>query len=949
MSEFQPPTAEQVKEALRRIPTPQLRRAFYEGLKNPLWLEPLMNEGAFRTPPPRVTMEDGSVGDTYWPEIEYVVRVAADSPRVAVEVLLSLKDSDNAWVRRALFAVGTAVPAAEAARLKPVIKAWVSSGFGWRTDPREMIRFAVNLLTGGERKTGEWVANALFRPGIREDSNKPDLVLEGYWYEGGLPEVVEALGASGLPTVLDWLVRYERAAGKSEWSFSRPSIRERRDPHRDVEDALIDAVRDLSVARMAPDPDGTANLLLGAGSMVARRIAMFAATEALRDAAPGSTSSGALVVAGVRLLFDPPSNDERCRIEFGELARQLGRHDPGALEPLVRMITAGPPQGAADLRERLRRDEDESEAEGDTRIAEYVERWEHSWLASVGAEALPAALITRLADLDDRLGVIEDPLHPPFMITSWTGPNSPLSQDEMAGMSAEELVSHLESWHDNGNGWGPEPSHEGQARELTALLSANPRFLSGVADLVQRLRPTYLRAILHGWSAAFKTNLDLDWVHAANLIGDVLDHGDELDFPREGGDMDDDADFRWVKQAAVSLIADLAKRSEPRRVPEDTVTRLAQLLMAAASDETAWSVYAAEVRESGMDPLTVSLNWQWPILLRGLTALVGYGPSTPWSDAVRAALLTELDRPDPRGAAHAVMGENLARLLNADEVWTQAQVGRWFGGAEGIDDGQQVALSTAMAIHHYHRTLFSLLTPAMLAALDLTEPVVDGWQHHGSSPTQRIGEWAVKAIIYGFVGWHDPVVAKFFATVDPTERGAALGHVAWEFMHANSVDDDIRDRFAEVWDARIAHVEAVPDDSAELRDFYWVVRSEKFDPAWWLPRLRHALELDPELAAQRYMIGKDIAAAASLDARTAFDVIRALSGHRQPQGLGILDLSRNAVPVVIARALASDDEGLRAEATLFMNELGEAGQLELARQVQAVLDGTISADDVTEF
>lgn len=949
MTGFTTPTVEQVKETLRRIPTPQLRRAFYEGLKNPLWLEPLKKEGAFRNPPPRITMDDGSTGDPYWPEIEYVVRVANQAPHVAVDILLGLKESDNAWVRRALFAIGAAVPASEAARLKPVLKAWVASGFGWRTDPREMVNFAVNLIAGGERMTGEWVANALFRPGANGDSRKPDLVLEEYWYEAGLPQVVEALGAAGLPMVLGWLIEYEKVAGQFDGgSFSRPSIRERRDMHRDVEDALVDAVRDLAIAAVNASPGDTVELLLGVNSMLTRRIAMFATTDALADVGNGGVASPELIDVAGRLLFDPLSNDARCRVDFAELAREVARHEPSALDPLVEFIAVGPALSAGELRERLRRDEDESDAETEARVAEFTERWEHSWLASVGAAALPDVLVSRLAELDEQLGVIEDPLRPPFLITSWTGPNSPLTQDQMAGMSPEELLAHLETWHDLGDGWGPEPSHEGQARELTTLVTTNPQSLTGARGLVKRLRPTYLRAILRAWAAAFKATLDLDWDQVLETVHDVLVHRDELDFPREGGNMDDDPDFTWAKQAAVSLLADLLKKTDPPRVPAETLHQLADLLMDLAPSETAWASYAAEDRESGMDPLMLSLNWHWPIHVRGLAVLVGYGPTASWSDRARAALLAELERPDPRGAVHAVIGESLGRLLNADQPWTKCRISDWFGDAAGIDSGQQIALSTAMAVHNYHRALFGLLTPSILAALALPDPIADGWEHHNSTPTQRIGEWAVKALIYGHADWADPVVAAYFGTVDARGRGAALGHVAWEFMHAKTVDDSIRDRFADVWDARIAHAEANPSDSPELREFHWVVRSGKFEAEWWLPRLKRSLELDAELATERYMIGKDIAKAVDVDPRVALDVTKLLLGTRQNPGLTLHEFSQHAVPMVIARALATDDDQLKVDATLLMNELGEAGHFDLARQVQAVLDGTITQDDVPE-
>src|SRR5690606_14139144 len=129
------------------------------------------------------------------------------------------------------------------------------------------------------------------------------------------------------------------------------------------------------------------------------------------------------------------------------------------------------------------------------------------------------------------------------------------------------------------------------------------------------------------------------------------------------------------------------------------------------------------------------------------------------------------------------------------------------------------------------------------------------------------------------------------------------------------------------------------------REFYWVVRSDKFDAEWWLPRLQRSLELDSEVATERYRIGKDIARAADVDPRAALGVTKLLIGTRQSQGMALHELSRNAVPLVIARALAAEDDQLKADATTFMNELGEAGHFDLARQVQAVLDGVITQED----
>ncbi len=167
-------------------------------------------------------------------------------------------------------------------------------------------------------------------------------------------------------------------------------------------------------------------------------------------------------------------------------------------------------------------------------------------------------------------------------------------------------------------------------------------------------------------------------------------------------------------------------------------------------------------------------------------------------------------------------------------------------------------------------------------------------------------------------------------------------------MHAPKVDDPIRDRLAELWDSRVAHVRVHPEDRDELNDFYWFVKSNKFAVQWWLPRLREALELCPELGAERYMIGKEIALSADIDPRNAFEVMKLLLSGRDEAGMTVYDLTRNAVPMVIARCMTSGDESLKQEAEMYMNELGEAGNLTLQAEVTKFLAGVLGEGDVDE-
>ncbi|WP_139318823.1 MULTISPECIES: hypothetical protein [unclassified Pseudonocardia] len=942
MEKYREPTDEQLKEVLRRIPTLQLRRAFFEGLKNPLWVKALAKQGAFANPPEPKVLDDGSVRDIYWPEIDYLVRVSNEVPVDVVDVLVKLTKSNNAWVKRAVFEVGSSIPADQAVRLRPLINFWVSTGFGWRTDPRHLVGFATNLLSGGQREAGIWFANLLFKPMKTKRLDKTGTALEEYWYAHELPRLVEKLGGGGLAVVLPWLVVFERSNGhfskKSDISyFARDSIRVSDREYEDVEQALIDAVRDLAITAMKQDPQKSRSLLLDTKMILARKIALFSLSEAIEQDVDESGMAPLLDVA-YELLLDEPSLSEGCRIDHADLARAFAKRRPDSLEKLATALDLACARLDDErLREWLARETDDPAAINKS-VLQYQDAWMHRWLAAIGSDALPAELRDRLAELDARLGVIESPREPSSTITSWTGPNSPITQDEMSLMSPNELVAHLESWHDTGNGFGPEPSHEGQGRSVAALLTTSPDAIAGVEGLVDRLRPTYLRSIMQGWEAAVKAGLTLNWEQVLLTARQILAHSDESGFPAEGGRFDEDLDFRPAKEAVVGLLEELAKKRDEGSnvlVPVSILNQVAELLLGAANDKTEFSRYVVGAKDSSMDALTLSLNWRWPVWLRGLTHLIAHGSETGWFEAARSAFEDELARDDPYGASRAVLGEGLARLFIADQEWVELRRGDWFGAEEDSSRNQQFALSVAVATHRYHKQLLELLGPAMIGAIRSTEAVAVGWRTE-TDPLQEIGGWLVEAVIRGEQTLDDPVVTVFFSEAPVDVRGGAMGHVAWRFMRADEVSSGIRDKFATLWDNRLEHVREHPADKEELSGFYWVVKSGKFETGWWLPRLKEVASLDPTLGRQRYMISEELGSSASLDPHAAFDVLRLLLAVQDEDGLTSYGLMRDAVPQILAAAITSGDANLKADAERYMNQLGEQGNLQLESEVWAL-------------
>lgn len=478
------------------------------------------------------------------------------------------------------------------------------------------------------------------------------------------------------------------------------------------------------------------------------------------------------------------------------------------------------------------------------------------------------------------------------------------------------------------------PSHEGQARELSALVSSNPRAFDGQSSLAERLRPTYLRAILRAWEDALKAKLDLPWGDVVNLGRAVLEHADDSEFEPEGERFDDDPDYVNAKDAALSLFEEIAKNSEEHPRPREVIDRIASVILELTHDTTLRDEYLGSA-ESSFDPLTLSINRRWPALIRALINLTSWDSYGGRESDVLSAVDGQLALDDPYGAAAAVVGDSLAKLYVWDRAWLDEHARSLFGDDGSLSDAQQIAVSTALATQQIHFEFLEILRPSLMSAISLGAAIKVGWGGLRSTE-QLIGEWIIVVYTRGQIEIDDPLMLKFFEGPSVEVRGAALGHVAWNFMHADSVPADIRDRLGTMWDSRVMHVRDAPDDVGELADFYWFVRSGKFEVEWWLPRLLEAVQLHGALKTHG-MIGEHLANAARSHPRAVFDILAALlRGHQEDFPGENYDLVENAVPSALAAALDSGDVSLVADARTFMNELGEAGHTNLENRVNAL-------------
>ena len=95
MKSWKKPTAEQIEKALGSVRKEIDRQYFFSRLRNPLWIQPLVDRGYFKSPPQSSRLPDGSVQSPIWPELEYLKNVSSDAPEDVTNAVLDIPEVNN--------------------------------------------------------------------------------------------------------------------------------------------------------------------------------------------------------------------------------------------------------------------------------------------------------------------------------------------------------------------------------------------------------------------------------------------------------------------------------------------------------------------------------------------------------------------------------------------------------------------------------------------------------------------------------------------------------------------------------------------------------------------------------------------------------------------------------------------------------------------------------------
>lgn len=956
---------------------PQQRRHFFGNLQHAAWLPFLLEAGVFDFPPDRIIEEDGSWRMQAWPEGECLVRLAPAAPQLVVDVLRGIPpDLTNPAVWDLVARAGLAIPLPHARRLVgPLRKAL-------QVAPRarfyhHVAQLAVRLAEGREPSAFDLLGALSSLKPIPERSEKAEGPEESetemvrWWSGRESASMLEHLDLYELDQLLKAVVPHllQLEAWRT-WDLLMKRLRHAL--------RLGDAVAPEVASRHwcdnldQSDEDNDVRAQLAVAAMgVARVIVKASPLDAPRlmgQLAPGGpdllarmriavlTAAGPSQLPEIEAMLRDP---EVLEPSFGarEIAALLRAHFTAcsreAQISFVTNLTRGPEREAMERALRSWGEEPTEEA-----IAEFRAHWQRRRLDWFRGTIPPVLL-----PLAEKLGVAkETPSVREQELaevghysegTTWGDDTSPRLPEELAAMSAADLIAYLQAWRPTGESFRG-PSEAGLAGAVQAMIAADPvrhaEFLA--RTILELLSAPYLQAALAGLQAAVQQGRDIPWDQALALMEAVL--RSEPDTATSGGDVRR-GERTWAVQTALDLVTELAKRDRIGPEVEDRVWPLTS---------TFPSIVARPLSEgrdiqSVDDLLMAALNTPAG---RAAEALVHLARSTyrlhetaattrgeePLEAAARGGqetarrLLPVLDAmlgvPGPGAVqVQTQVGEHLPFFCHVAEEWLASRID------ELLVPGTVASLTSPtwpafVVANHFTTRLFRALRGVYARQAEVLADLVAAERDQAKGDREwRVSrhfiDHVVSAVVRGEAKLGDAdrlVELTFLAT-----RGEDRAHVYWSIFrgwsdaaeeNGSPVPPEFVDRVVKLWEWRLSELERGPVDTdleEEADGLGWLMLAPPIPDTEVLRLAPRTLCVGPGNRSTRRQIWPRLERTAATDIRTTLALAETLIEAELASDYPFLEFDR--VAPVLRAGLRSADAEVKAKAARLVHHLGESG------------------------
>jgi hypothetical protein len=813
---------------------PNLQWHFFHRIMGPQWLKPLLRSRFVREPQLKLPDAGQGARSRDWPIGTYLQRMATNEDAsvraLAADALRIVSTSRHPDVRDQGIRILAELPAADAATLCDVLVGWLDDGIqhAYLDKPVKML---VAFADNGFKDAAFKVARAVFQ--LLDHDGAIGTLHSQHMYEHYLPQAVESLGPCDGKASVGLFAELLIQAALITRKLTEENDRTEHTPHPlvdsqmatyDVYDALVVAVRDsayLSIKHAPADAPEVIRQLFDRGPRILKRIAL----QVLSQSAALAPHLAVAYLSSKDLI-----GASWCEDEYAELAKAwFPSLAPGQRDEIFATIDALPDQYGW-WPERFEAHEGRPPSDDD------MSRFRHSVIRDamwLWREVLPQG---RREALDALVMEVGDP--DVWRNQYFRESVSPMSGDEFAARSIEEIVAFLKSWHPQAEPVRQTVSALGQ--QLQSVVQQTPERFVVEATQFADLRPIYVRRVLEGLDASARTSKGFSWDKTLGLIKSTIartnvDAADAV----EG----DDKDWQWAAFAAADLLKTLLRRADDA-LSNNQLPRIIHIIEVLAkvaprsSDSSEFEdefkkhpSFTAErtLRGSVAELCMLFLYWAAkregaPLKQAPRTAMDHYGQ-------ISALLDSELADASPAGRIpRAVLGRYLRNVNYFGENWLRANMQRLF------PPNDPVLRDAAWSGHLLNDA--GPLGPVMSDLVqsyehEISRLSLDETTEEKSHRANRLSEYLVILYVNGIVATE--LIEKFWKTASDRLRQHAMWFLGRDILAAKDIEPEALDRGRSYWEERLGSAQAANDKSSFEKEIgaigQWM-HAEGIDDEW---------------------------------------------------------------------------------------------------------------------
>ncbi|GEM_PF-6478081 len=888
--EFWPkPTPEEIKFVVDNIKG-NLKFHFFSKLENPEWFCALRRSNTLWY---EIIPGDSSDGDSYsWPALSYLIKITPDIPEDVYEFLLPLIDKmkhctiETFWfVQLIVFSIAPKMPDTQFISIMSAFVSYLEQvkTIGW-FDAKELYSVFQRLYNLNS-ELADRLTCSLLMINLEERGEHGILVIESKYgpnndyrysevlkiikqiYENKISKLfdvlVDILGSYAFKNLSkDYKDRYEFLG-----YIHRPAIEEhpQNHSHNEVEDLVINAIRDIAIEIAGSAPKQMPNILSKLeqpNSIMLRRIAIHLLS--VLDGYDGSLLAKYLTDY---TLF----NESEYHHEYFHFIRN--KFDKLSLEHqnmVLAYIENGPTDDYYNIDDK------------NFTAVDKQRRWKFDKLVPIldkMTDVQKERFISVIYDSDGN--PLEAESHPDFL--TWTGHfesvihKSPIDTEDIKDKSIYELIEFMDEFKPSENNWLNGTSRQGLAKVIQEDIKQNPKKYILELDALQSIaEPTYVRAIIRGiLESGIKE--DEDWIKLIKFCETILIHDENF----EGRDPfhDGDDSWYWAKQEVVSVFS-AAFREKNNLSGVDSAflegVYKALKMLVEAQDEN----LEKKRTENIPDRLHTAIN---SLHGQAVEALLIYVLWLKNNDKPREQIFPLLNKLTSE-SRYLETGAIIARMISymdyAIPEWVVANIDNIFPTEKGKEEIFKATWHAFILYGRQCNSLFERLETKFAYALS-----ADLWD---ADEGKRIRERTAQGLAY-YYGWGAFTLDSFLlglifnSAAKQIEQVAFINYIGFSLWdrdgRGDEISNDVLVRFTSLWEWFIEKIKDHRTDYKKvLVEFERWYQCGRFKDGGWAINQLHILVMDDELKLTMscFMLEDNLLEDLQQYPRKVFDIISRL-------------------------------------------------------------------------